>query len=160
MKLKSESVEQTFNIAKILGQLVQEGDIICLNGDLGVGKTHFAKGLAAGLGINEHITSPTYTIVNEYEGIKKLYHFDVYRLGEPDEIYDIGYVDYLNGSGVVLIEWADLIEDLLPRARLEIRLVKGNIDLDNNENYREINFQGFGEHYSKIIEEMAEKCTY
>jgi tRNA threonylcarbamoyladenosine biosynthesis protein TsaE len=160
MKLKSESVEQTFNIAKSLGQLAQEGDIICLNGDLGVGKTHFAKGLAAGLGINEHITSPTYTIVNEYEGTKKLYHFDVYRLGEPDEIYDIGYEDYLNGSGVVLIEWADLIEELLRHARLEIRLAKGNIDLEHNENYREIDFTAFGEYYSRIIEEMAEKCTY
>lgn len=170
MKIISKSVEETIKIGKCLGEIAAPGDIFCLNGDLGAGKTHFAKGLAAGLGINEHITSPTYNIVNEYNGQKKFIHFDVYRINEPDEVLDIGFDEYINGSGVVLIEWSDLIDELLPKDRLEIKITKiinnNSKDYsedhleDHSEDYREIYFKPFGEYFVKLVEEMNSLCTF
>lgn len=108
--------EKTKKIGYELGRNAQAGDIYCLKGELGTGKTVFTKGFAEGLGITEHITSPTFTIVNEYkEGRLPLYHFDVYRIGDCDEMYDIGYEEYIDGDGVCLIEWAELIEDIIPK---------------------------------------------
>lgn len=155
----SKSVEETFDIGKCLGELASEGAIVCLNGDLGAGKTHFAKGLAAGLGITEHITSPTYNIVNEYYGKTKFVHFDVYRIAEPEEMYDIGFDDYLNGSGVILIEWANIIAELLPEDRLEIE-IKKCIDENCLNEYREISFIPKGQQYVKLVEEMKSSCTF
>ena len=98
------SVEETFNIGKQIGNLVNPGDIICLTGDLGTGKTHISKGIALGLGIKEHITSPTFNIVNEYSsGRLGLNHFDVYRINDPDEIYAIGFDEYIFSDRVSLI---------------------------------------------------------
>ena len=119
------SVDQTTAIGLELGKILKSGDIICLTGDLGTGKTHITKGIAKGLGIDDHITSPTFTIVNEYDsGRLKLYHFDVYRVSDPDEIYAIGFDDYIFSDGVSVIEWANYIEDILPNEYLHIHIEK------------------------------------
>ena len=112
-RYESFSEADTFNIGQEIASSVKESDIVCLEGDLGVGKTVFTKGFAIGLNIEECITSPTFTIVQEYdEGRLPLYHFDVYRIGDPEEMYEIGYEDYFFGEGVCLIEWANLIEEI------------------------------------------------
>ncbi len=137
MIIETYSENETKKAGYILGQKAQCGEIYCLKGDLGVGKTVFTKGFAEGLGISEHITSPTFTIVNEYEsGRIPLYHFDVYRIADPDEMYNIGCDEYFFGDGVCLIEWAELISDILPSNVKWIEISKDfNID---NENYRKI----------------------
>ena len=133
-----ESFEEqdTFRIGKQLGETAKPGDIFLLEGELGVGKTVFAKGFAAGLGITEPITSPTFTILQEYEeGRIPLYHFDVYRIADPEEMYELGYEGYFFGEGVCLIEWASLIEELLPANCRTIRIEK---DLEKGFDYRRI----------------------
>lgn len=129
------SEDETRKLGYTMGQNAVKGDIFCLDGDLGVGKTVFTKGFAEGLGISEHITSPTFTIVNEYNGRLPLYHFDVYRIGDPDEMYDIGYEEYFYGDGVCLIEWAKLIEELLPENITYITIEK---NLEKGISYRKI----------------------
>ena len=144
------SVEQTTQIGVAIGKLLNPGDIICLTGDLGTGKTHITKGIAEGLGIDEYITSPTFTIVNEYDsGRLKLNHFDVYRVSDPDEIYAIGFDDYIFSEAVSIIEWANYIEDILPKDFLHIYIEK---DLDNGENFRNIKITPYGERYDYIKE--------
>lgn len=132
------SVEETFEIGRKIGELANPGDIICLKGDLGTGKTHLTKGIAKGLSVEEHITSPTFNIVNEYDdGRLKLYHFDVYRVYDPDEIAAIGFDEYIFGDGVCVIEWANYIEELIPDSSLFIEITK---DFSEGENYRKISF--------------------
>lgn len=109
-------------IAEKLSDFVEAGDIIALIGDLGTGKTTFTKTFAKKLGVKENLKSPTFNYVLEYfSGRLPLYHFDVYRLSEPEEIYEVGYEDYLNGDGVILVEWANLIESELPKEYIEIK---------------------------------------
>lgn len=123
--LKNE--EETANFGLDLGKHLQKGDIVALIGDLGTGKTALTKAIARGLGITETITSPTFTIVQEYtSGRLPLYHFDVYRIQEPEELYELGYEEYFFGEGVCVIEWADLIEELLPDETKVIRLEYGS----------------------------------
>lgn len=131
------SEEETRKIGYELGKKAAKGEIYCLHGDLGVGKTIFTKGFAQGLGITEHITSPTFTIVNEYHsGRIPFYHFDVYRIGDVEEMFEIGYEEYFYGDGVCLIEWAELITDILPD---DVKWIKIEKDLTtDNENYRKI----------------------
>lgn len=131
------SEEETRKIGFELGKKSVKGEIYCLQGDLGVGKTVFTKGFAQGLGITEHITSPTFTIVNEYHsGRLPFYHFDVYRIGDVEEMFEIGYEEYFYGDGVCFIEWAELIRDILPE---DVKWIKINKDLtSDNENYRKI----------------------
>ncbi|GLC29334.1 tRNA (adenosine(37)-N6)-threonylcarbamoyltransferase complex ATPase subunit type 1 TsaE [Clostridium omnivorum] len=124
MEFIVDSVDKTLSLGKQLGKLVQPGDIICLNGDLGAGKTHLTKGIAEGLEIYDHITSPTFTIVNEYYGRLKLYHFDVYRVNDPDEISAIGFDEYIFSDGVSVIEWSKYIEELIPNNHLSITITK------------------------------------
>jgi len=112
---ESYSEADTFSFAKGLAEHAQPGEVYCLDGDLGAGKTVFAKGFAAGLGITEMITSPTFNIVREYHsGRLPLYHFDVYRIEDPDEMHETGFSEYLSGDGVCLIEWPGQVEELLP----------------------------------------------
>ena len=107
--------EETYALGKSLGEAAKPGDVICLNGDLGVGKTVFTQGFADGLAITEPVNSPTFTIVQEYhDGRLPLYHFDVYRIGDISEMDEVGYEDYFFGEGVCLIEWSNLIEEILP----------------------------------------------
>ncbi|MDO5095896.1 MAG: tRNA (adenosine(37)-N6)-threonylcarbamoyltransferase complex ATPase subunit type 1 TsaE [Peptostreptococcaceae bacterium] len=122
MQIKTNNVDKTMEIGKLLGSFLQNGDCICLDGDLGAGKTHLTKGIALGLGILEDITSPTFTIVQEYDAAIRLFHFDVYRLSDEQELYEIGFSDYLKGNGALVIEWASNVKNLLPPDRLEIHL--------------------------------------
>lgn len=119
------SAEETFALGKELGAKAQPGSVYALIGDLGVGKTVFTQGVAAGLEIKEHINSPTFTIVQVYEeGRLPFYHFDVYRIGDPEEMEEIGYEDYFYGEGVCFVEWANLIEELMPENTVTITIEK------------------------------------
>ena len=150
MEFEVNSIEETTKLGKELGKILNPGDIICLTGDLGTGKTHITKGISEGLGITDNITSPTITIVNEYNsGRLKLYHFDVYRVSDPDEIYAIGFDDYIFGDGVSIIEWANYIEEILPKEYLHIYITK---DLSKGENYRKITITPYGEKYNYVKE--------
>lgn len=139
---ESYSYDDTQRIAKEIAQGLKGGEFIAMYGDLGAGKTAFVQGLAAALGIKNHITSPTFTIVNEYEGRLPLYHFDVYRIADPDEMYEIGYEEYINGNGVCVVEWAELIEDLFPPTYYKITILK---DDEKDFDYRKIILEERGE---------------
>ena len=131
--------EETYELGKKMGEEAVPGQIICLNGDLGVGKTVFTQGFAKGLGIEEPVCSPTFTIVQEYgEGRLPFYHFDVYRIGDVEEMDEVGYEDYIMGQGVSLIEWAGLIEEILPENRTEVIIEK---DLEQGFEYRRITIE-------------------
>lgn len=128
--------EETFAFGKWLGERAKPGEIFCLDGELGTGKTVLTQGFAAGLGITEPVNSPTFTIVQVYEGGRlPLYHFDVYRIGDPSEMDEVGYEDCFFGEGVCLVEWASLIEELIPEEALWIRLEK---EFGRGDDYRRI----------------------
>ena len=132
--------EETYELGKKMGEEAVPGQVICLNGDLGVGKTVFTQGFAAGLGIEGPVNSPTFTIVQQYgEGRLPLYHFDVYRIGDISEMDEIGYEDCFYGSGVSLIEWSELIEELLPERAVHVTIEK---DLERGFDYRRIRVEG------------------
>lgn len=136
MKIESFSAEDTFAYGKECGLAAKPGQVYCLYGDLGVGKTVFTQGFAEGLGIREPVSSPTFTIVQVYEeGRMPFYHFDVYRISDPEEMYEVGFDDYIEGDGVCFIEWANLIDELLPEERIEITIEK---DLSRGFDYRRI----------------------
>ena len=139
MIIETRSPEETFALGKKIGEAAKPGQVYTLNGDLGVGKTVFTQGVAAGLGITEPVSSPTFTIVQVYEeGRLPFYHFDVYRIGDIEEMEEIGYDDYFFGEGICLIEWAELIRDILPEKRIEITIEK---DLTQGFDYRRITVQ-------------------
>ena len=128
--------EETYVLGKSLGEAAKPGDVICLNGNLGVGKTVFTQGFAAGLGITEPVNSPTFTIVQQYDdGRLPLYHFDVYRIGDVSEMDEVGYEDCFYGEGVCLIEWSNLIEEILPEHVTSVTIEK---DLEKGFDYRKI----------------------
>jgi tRNA threonylcarbamoyladenosine biosynthesis protein TsaE len=135
MRIESFSMEDTFLLGVKLGENAKQGEIYCLSGDLGVGKTVFTQGFAKGLGIDEAVNSPTFTIIQQYMGRLPLYHFDVYRISDIDEMEEIGYMDYFYSEGVCLVEWAELIEELLPPDRITIQIKK---NMDKGFDYREI----------------------
>lgn len=136
MVIDSFTAQDTYDLGERIASKAAKGQIFCLNGDLGVGKTVFTQGFAAGLGITDPISSPTFTIVQVYEeGRMPLYHFDVYRIGDISEMEEIGYEDYFFGEGVCLVEWATLIYDLLPEKVTVITIEK---DLGRGFNYRRI----------------------
>lgn len=136
MVIETRSPEETFRLGEELGRKAVPGQVFTLTGDLGVGKTVFTQGLAKGLGIEEPVNSPTFTIVQVYEeGRLPFYHFDVYRIGDVEEMEEVGFDDYVMGEGVSLIEWADLIEEILPEKHTEIRIEK---DLEQGFDYRKI----------------------
>ncbi len=145
------SPEQTWRIGELLGALLGPGDIVCLYGDLGAGKTSLSYGIAVGLEVKEqYITSPTFTFVNEYEGRLPFYHIDLYRLKDPEELEDIGFEEYLDSDGVTVIEWAERAEDELPQERLSVYLNYVN------ENSREIGFLPEGERYQKLLDALQQ----
>ena len=136
MILETNSPQETFSAGRHLGEKAFPGQVITLTGDLGVGKTVFTQGLAKGLGIEEPVNSPTFTIVQVYdEGRLPLYHFDVYRIGDIEEMDEVGFEEYVMGDGVSLIEWANLIEEILPENRTEVIIEK---DLEKGFDYRKI----------------------
>ena len=135
--------EETFAFGKWIGENVLPGQVYTLVGDLGVGKTVFTQGVAEGLGITEPVNSPTFTIIQEYEsGRMPFYHFDVYRIGDIEEMEEIGYDDYFYGNGICLIEWANLIEEILPEQIIEITIEK---NLEKGFDYRKITVTGLPE---------------
>lgn len=140
MVIETNSAEETFQLGEKLGRLAIPGQIYTLNGDLGVGKTVFTQGVARGLGIKEPVNSPTFTIVQEYEdGRMPFYHFDVYRIGDLEEMEEIGYDDYFFGDGICLIEWAELIEELLPDSIISVTIEKNP---EKGFDYRKITIDG------------------
>ena len=141
MLYKSNSQKETENIAKAFAKTLKIGDVVCLKGDLGAGKTAFTAGLAKGLGIKDTVSSPTFTIVNCYSGDIPLYHFDLYRITDCDEVYDIGFDEYVAGDGITVIEWADIISDILPEERYDITITK---NLDIHDDFREISVEKRG----------------
>lgn len=139
MVIETRSAEETFKLGMEIGKKAFKGQVFTLVGDLGVGKTVFTQGLARGLDIQESISSPTFTIVQVYdEGRLPFYHFDVYRIGDISEMDEIGYEDYVYGDGVSLIEWANLIEEILPENRTSIIIEK---DLEKGFDYRKITIE-------------------
>ena len=138
MTVITKSPEQTELLGKKLAELLRPGDVIAYYGDLGAGKTAFTRGLAAGLGIREAVTSPTYTIVNEYlSGRMPLFHFDMYRLSSSDELFDIGWEDYLARGGVCAVEWSENVENALEEDTIRVDIRRGDTDQQ-----RRISIQG------------------
>lgn len=124
INIETQSFEETVEFGRKLGSILKPGDVICLSGDLGTGKTALTNGIAKALGINSYITSPTFTLVNEYQGKYPLYHFDVYRISDPDEMFDIGFDEYINGEGITIIEWGELIKEILPGEIITVNITK------------------------------------
>lgn len=140
MVFESFSSEMTADFGKKIGEQVKPGTVICLTGDLGVGKTVFTQGFSEGLGITEPICSPTFTLILEYhQGRIPMYHFDVYRISGPWDMDDLGYEEYFYGDGVCLVEWGNLIEELLPENTIYITIEK---DLEKGFDYRKITISG------------------
>ena len=143
MVIETRSPEETFALGEKLGREAKPGQIYTLNGDLGTGKTVFTQGFASGLGITEPVNSPTFTILQVYEeGRMPFYHFDVYRIGDVEEMDEIGYEDCFYGEGVCLIEWAELIEETLPENVIVVTIEK---DLEQGFDYRKITLEGLPE---------------
>ena len=137
--IESFSAQDTFELGRKIGETVEKGTVFTLNGDLGVGKTVFTQGVAKGLGIEGPVNSPTFTIVQIYDESRlPFYHFDVYRIGDVSEMDEIGYEDYFYGDGVCLIEWAELIEEILPAHYTSITIAK---DLEKGFDYRKITIE-------------------
>ena len=143
MIIETKNAKETFQLGEKIGEKALPGQIYTLNGDLGVGKTVFTQGVASGLGIREPVNSPTFTILQEYEGGRlPFYHFDVYRIGDIEEMEEIGYDDYFFGEGICLIEWAQLIEEILPENVISVTIEKNPAkDFD----YRKITIEGLEE---------------
>ena len=141
-EIVTKSAKETYELARSMGEEIRPGEVICLIGDLGTGKTVFSQGFAAGLGVTDIVNSPTFTIVQVYEsGRLPLYHFDVYRIGDPEEMFEIGFEEYVYGDGVCLIEWADIIEDILPKEYIRVNIDK---DMENGTDVRKITISRIG----------------
>ncbi len=147
VKMHSYSAEETFEAGRVVAKGLFPGSVVAFRGDLGAGKTCCAQGIAVGLGVKERsqITSPTFTLIQEYQGRLPIYHFDVYRLTCEEEIYDLGYEEYFYGKGVTLVEWAERIEAILPRDCLEITL---QIEKDQS---RTLRFYSCNEQYRRVL---------
>lgn len=156
MELISKSPEQTMALGCQLGDLMSPGNVICVYGNLGAGKTYFAKGLAQGLGVSEYVTSPTFTIINEYEGRIPFYHVDAYRLTEEEEAYELGLEEYLYGRGVTLIEWPDRVNSLLPNEYLQVSIGSS----DEGDDFRVLEFRGKGQSYEKLVKELKDRVCF
>ncbi len=152
LRINVDNIKETEKIGYTLGKLLSGGEMICMNGDLSAGKTTMTQSIAKGLDVEDYVTSPTFTIINEYKGRCILYHFDVYRINDVDEMYDLGYEEYFYSDGVSIIEWAEIVEEILPNERLNIEINKK----DNNEG-REIIISGSGNKYLNIIEKIKEE---
>ncbi len=148
----TSSTEQTEDLGRIVGSLLEPGDLVCLYGDLGAGKTHFSFGIAQGLEVREqYITSPTFTFVNEYEGRIPFYHIDLYRLQDPSQLEGIGFEEYLDSDGATVIEWAERAEDELPAEALNVYLSSVS------ETSREIGFLAEGARYEKLLKDVKSR---
>lgn len=148
MNLHVNNLKDTEQIGKIIGRCIEGGTVICLDGDLGVGKTALTQFIAKELGVDEYITSPTFTIIKEYEGRLPLYHMDVYRIDSEEGMYDLGYDEYIYSEGVTIIEWSHLIENILPEERINIEIKR--VD----DQGRLFTVDGKGRVFEKLAEEL------
>jgi tRNA threonylcarbamoyladenosine biosynthesis protein TsaE len=152
IEIRTSTYEETVEIGLRLGKLLRGGEVICLEGNLGTGKTAFTSGIAGALGVKGYITSPTFTIVNEYNSRIPLYHFDVYRIADVEEMYEMGFEEYLESNGVVVIEWSNLIKGALPRDYIRVEIGK---NLKLGPNIRTISFEFKGKKYLEIKKQFA-----
>ncbi len=153
IKIITKTPEELTYIGKRMAKFLTAGDLVALDGDLGAGKTTLSQGIAQGLDIAGIVNSPTFTIVHEYnDGRLPFYHFDVYRLQQPQELEDIGYEDYFYGEGVTVVEWANMIDDYLPEEYLQITI-------NHHQQGRELALKAIGRHYEQIVEELC-GCDY
>lgn len=143
------SPEETLQLGQRLAELLHAGDVVCLSGDLGAGKTLLTKGIASGLGVTEDVTSPTFTVLQVYEAKIPVYHFDLYRLEHADELMDIGFDEFVFGSGIAIIEWADKFSSCMPEEYLRIEITHGT-----TPETRIIQVQPQGTRYESLLEEL------
>jgi tRNA threonylcarbamoyladenosine biosynthesis protein TsaE len=146
----TRSTEETLELARAVGELLRPGDVVSLVGELGAGKTVFARGVARALGVTDLVVSPTFTIVREYEGRVPLVHVDVYRIDAVQELHDLGFEEVVRDDAVTLVEWGDKIEGLLPGDRLDIRLAPGGADDE-----RVVEIEGHGRSWSARVADLA-----
>lgn len=154
LRIVSKSAEDTMRLGEMLGKVVEPGDFIALTGELGSGKTHFVKGVAVGIGVENsvQVSSPTYTLINEYQGRHCLYHFDLYRLNGGTEIIELGLEEYFFGNGVCIVEWAERLKSELPNEYLSILF-----DYED-ENFRQIEFVPHGARYEILLKKCFDRC--
>jgi tRNA threonylcarbamoyladenosine biosynthesis protein TsaE len=148
MKIKVNNLQDTEKVGKIISRCLEKGTVLCLDGDLGAGKTAITQFIAKEFGIKEYITSPTFNIIKEYEGRLPFYHMDVYRIESEDDMYDLGYDEYIYSEGVTVIEWSENIKGILPDERIDIKIDR----IDDNK--RIMTIEGSGVVYEKITEEL------
>ena len=152
MIIETNSASETLALGEKLGKAAKPGQIYTLNGDLGVGKTVLTQGFAKGLGITEAVNSPTFTIIQEYtEGRLPFYHFDVYRIADSEEMYNIGFDDYLNRNGAIVIEWSEIIRDILTSQRLDIEIIYAP------EGGRYFTFNAYGKRHEQLLRDISER---
>ncbi|NLJ78621.1 MAG: tRNA (adenosine(37)-N6)-threonylcarbamoyltransferase complex ATPase subunit type 1 TsaE [Tissierellia bacterium] len=149
VEIRLKGLDETDRFGRKLGKLLESGDILSMAGDLGAGKTTLTKSIGVGLGVEDYITSPTFTLINEYRGRLWLYHFDVYRLEDETDLEDLGYEDYFYSDGVTIVEWGDRIESILPEDRIDMEIKRGR-ELDE----RVIILRGKGDRYKQIVKEL------
>ncbi|NLK63896.1 MAG: tRNA (adenosine(37)-N6)-threonylcarbamoyltransferase complex ATPase subunit type 1 TsaE [Tissierellia bacterium] len=154
MKIIARNIKDTEKLGKIIAKRIEKGTVICLDGELGVGKTALTQFIAKEFGVKENIISPTFTIIKEYEGKLPFYHMDVYRIDSEDDMYDLGYDEYIYSEGVTIIEWADLIKGMLPEERINIEIKR----IDDEK--REINIEGKGLIFEKLVWELSNENTF
>ena len=148
MKIIVNNLSDTEKLGKIIANCIEKGTVICLDGDLGVGKTSLTQFIAKEFSVKEYVVSPTFTIIKEYDGKLPFYHMDVYRIESEDDMYDLGYDEYIYSEGVTIIEWSHSIEGILPKERVNIKIRR----IDDNK--REINIEGKGQVYEKLVKEL------
>ncbi len=154
MKIIANNLKDTEKLGKIIAKCLEKGTVICLDGELGAGKTSLTQFIAEEFGVKEYIVSPTFTIIKEYEGKLPFYHMDVYRIGSEDDMYELGFDEYIYSEGVTIIEWADLIRAILPQERVNIKIIR----IDDRK--REISIEGEGPVYEKLLKELKNENTF
>lgn len=154
MKFISYGPGETADFGQKLAAFLRAGDCLCLFGDLGAGKTLLVQGIAAGLGVESDVTSPTFTVLNVYDAPVPVYHFDLYRLNYQEELFDIGFDEYATGEGIALVEWPDKFLDAMPESRLDLKLTRGD-----NDDERTITIIAHGSRYQELIEELKQRCS-
>jgi tRNA threonylcarbamoyladenosine biosynthesis protein TsaE len=148
MQIEIRNLEETESIGRVIAHILEMGTVVCLDGDLGAGKTTLTQFIARNFGVNEYVTSPTFTIIKEYEGKLPFYHMDVYRIESEEDMYDLGFEEYIYSEGVTIIEWSNNIINMLPENRINIYMQRDHGDA------RILNITGKGQDYDRLAEEL------
>lgn len=159
LRLETNSAQETEQLGQEIGKLLQPGDVIALNGSLGAGKTCLVRGMARGMGVVDRVSSPTFTLINEYDGDLPLYHMDMYRLAHPEELEDLGYEEYFYGSGVTVLEWASQVEPYLPGVRLDVLITKVTHREDEADT-RVFELVPRGERFEQMLKELKHRVCF